>query len=272
VKVSKHKAAAPFRIGTGLAALPPVPIHLGGGEQNIIDEVRKRTVAITGAQPVGVTKDITNRPKTRQPKASGGLDKQKTLAAGKTTVHQPITKSKVRPTSGRSHKKRKKETSRRKVERKPAHSELEVAEAVDRHVSMTTGHRASGVNTSGTRAKAHVGIVSRYRYENADGSITWGYNNEDQSFKEETIGIDCITKGRYGYVDPSGQLREYSYSSGVKCNPVTRQQQTVTQSGSSGKRSKHGFFDYNENKFVLPDGRRVTVVVNQSKRARARRV
>ena len=28
-----------------------------------------------------------------------------------------------------------------------------------------------------------VGTVDRYRYENADGSITWGYKNEDGSFK-----------------------------------------------------------------------------------------
>ena len=28
-----------------------------------------------------------------------------------------------------------------------------------------------------------VGTVDRYRYENADGSITWGYKNEDESFK-----------------------------------------------------------------------------------------
>ena len=79
-----------------------------------------------------------------------------------------------------------------------------------------------------------VGTVDRYRYENADGSITWGYKNEDGSFKvrmcksnhlkhenvvnindtnvsddvqEETIGVDCITHGRYGYVDPAGEQR-----------------------------------------------------------------
>ena len=32
-----------------------------------------------------------------------------------------------------------------------------------------------------------VGTVDRYRYENADGSITWGYKNEDGSFKVDTM-------------------------------------------------------------------------------------
>ena len=29
----------------------------------------------------------------------------------------------------------------------------------------------------------NVGTVDRYKFENADGSITWGYKNEDGSFK-----------------------------------------------------------------------------------------
>lgn len=41
--------------------------------------------------------------------------------------------------------------------------------------------------------------------------------------QEESIGIDCITKGKYGYIDPTGEVREYSYSSGVRCDPLTRQ-------------------------------------------------
>lgn len=29
----------------------------------------------------------------------------------------------------------------------------------------------------------------------ADGSITWGYESEDGSFKEETLGADCVVRG-----------------------------------------------------------------------------
>jgi len=37
--------------------------------------------------------------------------------------------------------------------------------------------------------------------------------------------------------------------------------------GANGK----GFYDYTENKFVMPNGRRVTVVVNEGNKARGRR-
>lgn len=68
------------------------------------------------------------------------------------------------------------------------------------------------------RNKAGVVTVDRYRYENEDGSITWGYKNDDGGFKvifllclycvqEETIGVDCITRGKYGYTDSYGEKR-----------------------------------------------------------------
>ena len=44
----------------------------------------------------------------------------------------------------------------------------------------------------------------------------------DIDIQEETIGVDCITHGRYGYTDSYGEQREYSYSSGVRCDPHTR--------------------------------------------------
>ena len=46
------------------------------------------------------------------------------------------------------------------------------------------------------RKGGRVSTVDRYKYENEDGSITWGYKAGDGSFKEETIGADCITRGR----------------------------------------------------------------------------
>lgn len=36
--------------------------------------------------------------------------------------------------------------------------------------------------------------IRKWREENEDGSITWGYENDDGSFKEEIIGTDCVTK------------------------------------------------------------------------------
>ena len=41
-----------------------------------------------------------------------------------------------------------------------------------------------------------IKTLDRYSHKNEDGSFTWGYQSSDGSFKEETIGVDCVTKGR----------------------------------------------------------------------------
>lgn len=63
----------------------------------------------------------------------------------------------------------------------------------------------------------NVGTVERYSHTNDDGSFTFGYISEDGSFREETRGVDCITKGKYGYIDPDGKRREFTYVSGLPC-------------------------------------------------------
>ena len=86
---------------------------------------------------------------------------------------------------------------------------------------------------------------------------------------------------RYGYVDPDGQIREFTYESGLPCDPLTKeplnqpaqsqQQQQSKQLPINDPRASAGYYDYNQNKFVLPNGKRVTVVVNNQNRARGRR-
>ncbi|XP_063826791.1 uncharacterized protein LOC135076239 [Ostrinia nubilalis] len=96
---------------------------------------------------------------------------------------------------------------------------------------------------SNNREKKPVAqIIRKYREENEDGSITWGFENDDGSFKEETIGVDCITRGKYGYVDPDGLKREYNYETGIACDKTKEDQE------------EKGFIDYQENKAVLPNG------------------
>ena len=41
-----------------------------------------------------------------------------------------------------------------------------------------------------------IPVLDRYTIQNDDGSLTWGYQSADGSFKEETIGNDCVTSGR----------------------------------------------------------------------------
>ncbi|XP_063241063.1 uncharacterized protein LOC134541499 [Bacillus rossius redtenbacheri] len=84
-------------------------------------------------------------------------------------------------------------------------------------------------------------VIHKYRDDNPDGSITWGYENDDGTFKEETIGVDCMVRGKYGYVDPDGVKREYSYSSGIPCD-------------KDKERESEGFIDYQNNKYVLANG------------------
>ena len=87
---------------------------------------------------------------------------------------------------------------------------------------------------------------------------------------------------RYGYVDPDGQIREFTYESGIPCDPLTKeplaqpsqpqqQQQQAAQQAQADPRITTGYYDYNQNKFVLPNGKRVTVLVNDNNRARGKR-
>ena len=72
---------------------------------------------------------------------------------------------------------------------------------------------------------------------------------------------------RYGYIDPRGEVREFSYKSGNPCNPDTKQPLQAEDRVSKPK-DKKGHFDWVDNRFVLPSGRRVKVVVNKANRAR----
>ena len=72
--------------------------------------------------------------------------------------------------------------------------------------------------STSTRAPP-VQTLRRYSFFNEEGAYVFGYEAEDGSFKEEIRGRDCIVNGKYGYVDPSGIRREFTYVSGNKCDP-----------------------------------------------------
>ncbi|XP_055906786.1 uncharacterized protein LOC129942020 [Eupeodes corollae] len=104
-------------------------------------------------------------------------------------------------------------------------------------------------------------ILRKYREENEDGSITWGYENDDGSFKEELIGNDCVTKGTYGYVDPDGTKREYHYETGIKCDPNNRNPEGQELNNS-------GFVNYEQNKAVLPNGLEIDLALMGKKKSK----
>merc|ERR1711893_521619 len=56
-----------------------------------------------------------------------------------------------------------------------------------------------------------VPILRYVDTQNVDGSYTYGYEAADGTYKLETRYVDGRVKGKYGYIDPEGNLREASY-------------------------------------------------------------
>merc|ERR1712001_332824 len=56
-----------------------------------------------------------------------------------------------------------------------------------------------------------VPILRYVDNQNIDGSYTYGYEAADGTYKLETRYQDGRVKGKYGYGDPDGNLREASY-------------------------------------------------------------
>ncbi|XP_060523524.1 uncharacterized protein LOC132700318 [Cylas formicarius] len=82
----------------------------------------------------------------------------------------------------------------------------------------TKSHEASYRTKEPTKSPP-VQTIRNYSKVNDDGSFTFGYEAADGSFKEETRGTDCVVRGKYGYVDPDGNKREFTYVSGNPCDP-----------------------------------------------------
>merc|ERR1712176_1578677 len=66
-------------------------------------------------------------------------------------------------------------------------------------------------NAPATPSTTPVPILRYVDNQNIDGSYTYGYGAADGTYKLETRYQDGRVKGKYGYVDPDGNLREASY-------------------------------------------------------------
>merc|ERR1712066_266344 len=62
-----------------------------------------------------------------------------------------------------------------------------------------------------TPSTTPVPILRYVDNQNIDGSYTYGYEAADGTYKLETRFVDGRVKGKYGYYDPEGVLREASY-------------------------------------------------------------
>merc|ERR1712174_185147 len=66
-------------------------------------------------------------------------------------------------------------------------------------------------NAPATPSTTPVPILRYVDTQNIDGSYTYGYEAADGTYKLETRFVDGRVKGKYGYIDPEGNLREASY-------------------------------------------------------------
>ncbi|XP_017755799.1 PREDICTED: DNA topoisomerase 1-like [Eufriesea mexicana] len=139
---------------------------------------------------------------------------------------------------------------------KPNKPRKPIEESFKQQVKPPTKPVKSSQSYDSRGKKPVAQIIRRYRNDNPDGSITWGFENDDGSYKEEIIGVDCITRGKYGYIDPDGIRREYTYETGIKCDEEQRDDE------------ENGFVDYQENKLVLPDGKTIDLSSMGKKQAR----
>lgn len=88
----------------------------------------------------------------------------------------------------------------------------------DNYIQRQSPTRAP-ISTKTKEKAPPVQTIRNYNKVNDDGSFTFGYEAADGSFKEETRGTDCVVRGKYGYVDPDGNKREFTYVSGNPCDP-----------------------------------------------------
>lgn len=106
------------------------------------------------------------------------------------------------------------------------------------------------------RNRPVVDILKTYQRKNEDGSFTYGYEGEDGSFKEETRGTDCVVRGKYGYVDPEGMRREYTYVTGNPCDP-NAPTDTHNIAGLESVGAGGGYYDYQRDVYITPEGQEV---------------
>ena len=209
---------------------PRIPLALGndlGSAESLLDAVRTQTSALTGAQALGVTREVTKAVRREHARQLFVGPVEPVPLVEK--LPKPEVESRSR---GRQASRQGASASRQTGRRAPAprrgeetyfEREEEEEELVRRNeVVASVPKRRKEIKLTGQRAmkkkkkkayskhaskRGRVANIHSYRVTNEDGSITWGYENADGSFKEETIGVDCVTHGKYGYIDPNGEVR-----------------------------------------------------------------
>merc|ERR1712012_21780 len=117
-----------------------------------------------------------------------------------------------------------------------------------------------------------VPILRYVDTQNIDGSYTYGYEAADGTYKLETRFVDGRVKGKYGYIDPEGNLREASYGAeagrgfepkiaGVELPPpVTASVENIIQDSAPVKSFKNFKASDEVRKVKVVNGRRAQLI------------
>jgi|ERR1711881_160434 len=67
------------------------------------------------------------------------------------------------------------------------------------------------IGTETIQPTTQVPILRFLDSKNPDGSYTYGFESADGTYKIETRLVDGTVKGKYGYIDPTGELKTVEY-------------------------------------------------------------
>jgi hypothetical protein len=137
-------------------------------------------VRFPGAQPVGVSRELSPR---REGARQLQLLQQEPAPLAKEPTNESVRTRGDEPRKGGG----------RRPAAAPAKQQQQQQQVLTPRKEVLPAAAAGGKRGGGRPGKEPVGTVERYRQEHDDGSITWGYENEDGSYKVQYICTIFLT-------------------------------------------------------------------------------
>jgi len=146
----------------------------------------ERLQSLTGAQPVGVTTDIAHHVENKvKHEEKGNRDEY----ARQLSDNQEKVKSRTSSRRGAARK-----VFQEIKEKQKYYEEVQKSKSVARKTNFPQRHKKFKPSKKRYGKKATVGTVKNYRFENENGSITWGYENDDGGFKVSFSEVRCAIR------------------------------------------------------------------------------
>lgn len=77
-------------------------------------------------------------------------------------------------------------------------------------------------------SSSNTDILGQMNQHNEDGSYTFGYESADGSFRVENRDVDGFVTGKYGYIDPIGELHEFGMYQNTYLSSANKLHQTIS--------------------------------------------